>query len=105
VVRDYSRTTLTDYLFRMHRGKENDTSDLEDFGFATTYASSAYPDAHALSPAKDSPSRRKKLMGSLRSVGSLRSLRSPPRKERGNERVEPSGYPEVSSLIIVVKAS
>jgi hypothetical protein len=83
----------------MHREKENDTPDLEDFGLTMTFSSSAYSDAHPLSPAKGSPSRRKKLMGSLRSVGSLQSLRSPPRKERGVEHGELSVYPDVSSLV------
>lgn len=86
------------------REKENETPDLEDFGCSPTYTSSVSSDAHHLSPSKESPSRRKKLMGSLRSIGSLRGLRSSHLKDRGNERAEEPVEPEVSPSECIVES-
>ncbi|KAH7078013.1 hypothetical protein BKA63DRAFT_564557 [Paraphoma chrysanthemicola] len=60
--------------------KENDAPDLEEFGSLKSYTDSKHSEVHPV-PAKDSPSRRKKLMGSLRSMSSLRIVRSPPKEE------------------------
>jgi hypothetical protein len=81
-------------------GKENDTLDLEEFGVSPKYApphgSGAPP-----SPAADSPSRRKKLIGSLRRMSSMRSVKSPPTKDRGKQRAL-SPYPHSPSEVEVV---
>lgn len=68
--------------------KENDKPDLEEFGYTKTYTSSAASDINGSPSAKDSPSRRKRLLGTLRSMSSLRSLRSPSSKEKAKTRVE-----------------
>jgi len=68
--------------------KENSTFNLEEFGLSPTHSSSICPDAQQMSPSKESPSRRKRLMGSLRSMGSLRGLGSYHLKERAKERCE-----------------
>jgi hypothetical protein len=84
--------------------KENQTPDLGEFVLSPNYKTSMTPN---VSPGKESPSRRKKLMGSLRSIGSLRGLRSSPLKEGGNERAaEPTEpvEPEVSLPMRIVEA-
>jgi len=77
--------------------KEN-TPDLEDFGYTKMYTSSATSDINGSPSSKDSPSRRKRLLGTLRSMSSLRSLRSPSSKdkEKPKPRVEYELEPEVS---------
>ncbi|KAF2032334.1 hypothetical protein EK21DRAFT_60960 [Setomelanomma holmii] len=68
--------------------KENDTPDLQDFGSLKSCTDSTCSEVHPASPAKNTPSRRKRLMGSLRSMGSIRSMRSPTQKE--NEQTGPT---------------
>lgn len=55
--------------------------DLEDFGVSLERCKA--------SPSKDSPSKCKKLFGSLRSLRSLRNLQSPPRKSKQVETPRP----------------
>ncbi|KAF2133162.1 hypothetical protein P153DRAFT_282817 [Dothidotthia symphoricarpi CBS 119687] len=62
--------------------KADDPINLEEFGLCTSNVSSASPDVHKSSPSRDSPSRRKRLMGSLRRIGSLRNMQSPPSKTK-----------------------
>lgn len=87
-------TGLTDFNSNEMRespfsdNKENDNPDLEDFGYTKTYMSSTASDINGSPSAKDSPSRRKRLMGTLRSMSSLRSLRSQSSKEKFKPRVE-----------------
>jgi hypothetical protein len=75
--------------------KENEGPDLEEFGYNKTYTSSPASDINCSPSAKDSPSRRKRLLGTLRSMSSLRSLRSPSSKEKPMQRVEYEFEPEV----------
>lgn len=84
------------------RDKENETSDLEEFGYSKVHTTSTCSDEHQQSPSKESPSRRVRLMGSLKRIGSFRNIRSSPLKERGTE---PAGYFEdggVSACICCV---
>jgi hypothetical protein len=75
--------------------KENEGPDLEEFGYNKTYTNSTASDINCSPSAKDSPSRRKRLLGTLRSMSSLRSLRSPSSKEKHKQRVECEFEPEV----------
>jgi hypothetical protein len=76
--------------------KENDTPDLEDFGGTKSCTCSSVSDVTGSSPTKESPSRRKRLMGSLRrSMSSLRIVGSPSSKEQGQPRVDCAVEPEV----------
>ncbi|KAH7401025.1 hypothetical protein DE146DRAFT_632060 [Phaeosphaeria sp. MPI-PUGE-AT-0046c] len=67
-------------------GKENETPDLEEFGYSKSHTTSTCPDLQQHSPSKESPSRRVKLIGSLKRIGSIRNIRSSPLKERGQEQ-------------------
>jgi hypothetical protein len=84
--------------------KENETPDLGEFGLSPNHKTSMSADVF---PGKESPSRRKKLMGSLLSIGSLRGLRSSPLKQGGNERAAEPTEPverEVSLPMRIVEA-
>ena len=80
--------------------KENDTPGLDDFGSSSSYTNSPSSDVHCSPPTKESPSRRKKLVGSLRSMSSLRSVRSSPLKEKDKHLAEIPVEPEVSYVNI-----
>ena len=79
-----------------HNGKENVTPKLEDTGSNCT-------DVKTQSPDRISPSRRKLALGSLRRIGSLRSIRSPSTK--ANARDESLTPPEVDHQYCVVTKS
>ncbi|KAF1947769.1 hypothetical protein EJ02DRAFT_507587 [Clathrospora elynae] len=75
---------------------ENDTPHLKH---PVSSLSGTFPDMDKVSPSKDSPSRRKQLMGSLRkkslrSIDSLRNLRSPPSKPKQREHSRAPSLPE-----------
>ena len=70
--------------------EEHGSPTVEEGGGCATHVASS-SDVQ-LSPVKDSPSRRKRLMGSLRSIGSLRSVRSSPTKDKCKYRPA-SPYP------------
>ena len=73
--------------------KENQGNGLTDLDSNPCTSSTAKK-----SPAKDSPSMRKRLLGSMRRIGSLRSLQSSPTKasQSGDSPIRPSVEPEVS---------
>ncbi|KAF2828733.1 hypothetical protein CC86DRAFT_368883 [Ophiobolus disseminans] len=75
-------------------GTENVFPGLEDFGALRAYMHSIVSDPNHSPPAKESPSRRKRLMGSLRSLTSLRGAQSPSSKEKGKELAEHTVEPE-----------
>jgi hypothetical protein len=81
-------------------GKENDTLDLGEVGVFPKYAPPHDSGAQS-SPAADSPSRRKKFIGSLRRMSSMRSVKSSPTKDKANPRA-PSPYPHIPSEVEVV---
>jgi hypothetical protein len=85
------RLSRANIVFHSCRDKENETPDLEEFGYSKTHTTPTCSDAQQQSPSKESPSRRVKLMGSLKRIGSFRNIRSSPLKERGTE---PAEYPE-----------
>lgn len=85
------------------RDKENETPDLEEFGYLKLHTTSTCPNRHQHSPSKESPSRRVRLMGSLKRIGSFRNIRSSPLKERGPEQAGCISDGDVSDFIHSVR--
>ncbi|KAF1842466.1 uncharacterized protein K460DRAFT_420373 [Cucurbitaria berberidis CBS 394.84] len=99
---------LNDTVKPSQHGKENDTPHLEEFGSTMSCGRSPGSNAKILSPGRDSPSRRNKLMGSLRRISSLRSIRSPPSKTKKRDEPESPCTParlDKPSLILNLEES
>jgi hypothetical protein len=86
---------------RLHdKQNENATPSSDGSDPPASDAGSAAPEAYKFSPCKDSPSKRQNLMGSLRkrslrSIGSLRKLRSPTGKTKQVDEGSPTPADEV----------
>lgn len=71
------------------RNSENATPGVEELGLSPSHQKSRCSAAYQsspISPAKESPSKRKKLIGSLRSMTYLRSVQTPSPKAK-NEKI------------------
>ncbi|CAO2647766.1 Nn.00g086880.m01.CDS01 [Neocucurbitaria sp. VM-36] len=79
---DEQEHSLNDTAKPSQKEKESDTPSLQYSGSNLAYTGSPYPDVRITSECRDSPSRRNKLVGSLRRISSLRSIRSPPSKTK-----------------------
>ncbi|KAH9871922.1 hypothetical protein J1614_006180 [Plenodomus biglobosus] len=82
-----------------HCDKENNAPDLKEFGSYPHQRGSTCPNLNALSPCKSMSSRRRRLIGSLRRISSLRSIRTSPgkSKERDDSPPPPPEVPRVVS--------
>lgn len=65
--------------------KENDVPDPEEFGSCPCSKSSTFSNLKNHSPDKNSPSKCKRLIGSLRRISSLRSIRMSPNRTKEYE--------------------
>lgn len=97
-VGQYLLTITSKEMTKTDTNKENEPIDLEEFGSYAPITPYPCTDVHKSSPNKDSPSRRKRLMGSLRRIGSLRNIHSPPSKTK--DLRGPLAEPEVKTIYI-----
>jgi hypothetical protein len=72
---------------------DTEECDLEDFGAKLERCKGKN------SPGKDSPSKRKKLFGSLRSLRSLTNLHSSPTKTKTKQPMTPRSESPVKNLV------
>ncbi|KAI8936974.1 hypothetical protein NX059_006201 [Plenodomus lindquistii] len=70
--------------------KENVAPDLEEFGVSPQHREPVSSDTKAPSPSKSLSSRRKRLIGSLRRISSLRSIRTSPDKSKESDGSHPA---------------